>query len=178
MTTDPQMKNTKNLPRTSEETTVQHPLSQPRSSNTESPEVTHTDSSQHNTARTSEEEKAAAGHQDEGASFPFPSTTPLSSATIPKTSSTDQPTTPLASKVWTAADAPARNSFIQATPVRVGQLIWGFIVALLGVFFIALPFISMIDIPILFIGLTALLGLSLIIAALMVGKERTPKQKS
>ena len=126
----------------------------------------------------SEHAEAAPGDQTEGATFPLDTTAPLTSEAGPEALTADQPAAPVAPKVWTAADAPAQGSSGRPTHVRVGQLIWGCIVALLGVFFIALPFISNVDLPALFIGLVGLLGLSLIVAALVVGKDPAPNRGS
>ncbi|MCI7670882.1 hypothetical protein [Schaalia hyovaginalis] len=126
----------------------------------------------------SEHAEAAPGDQTEGATFPLDATAPLASEAGPEALTADQPAAPVAPKVWTAADAPAQGSSGRPTHVRVGQLIWGCIVALLGVFFIALPFISNVDLPALFIGLVGLLGLSLIVAALVVGKDPAPNRGS
>lgn len=77
-----------------------------------------------------------------------------------------------AQKVWTAADAHSAGAPSQPRrPVHVGQLVWGSLVTLVGVFFIAFPFISSLDMPLFLIGLVGLLGLSLILTAFLVGKE-------
>ncbi|WP_428639516.1 hypothetical protein [Schaalia sp.] len=125
-----------------------------------------------------EEDEVAPGDRGEGATFPLDPTAPLASEAAPEALAPDQPAAPVAPKVWTAADAPAQGASGRSTHVRVGQLIWGCIVALLGVFFIALPFISNVDVPALFIGLVGLLGLSLIVAALVVGKDPAPNRGS
>ncbi len=74
------------------------------------------------------------------------------------------------SKVWTAADA---SPVEQPTDsgIRIGQLIWACIVILTGVFLIAMAFLSHIDLPLLLIGLVAVLGVALIGAAFFVGKD-------
>ncbi|MCF2711538.1 hypothetical protein [Schaalia hyovaginalis] len=125
-----------------------------------------------------EENEVAPGDRSEGATFPLDPTATLAAEAAPEALAPDQPAAPVAPKVWTAADAPAQGASGRSTHVRVGQLIWGCIVALLGVFFIALPFISNVDVPALFIGLVGLLGLSLIVAALVVGKDPAPNRGS
>lgn len=73
-------------------------------------------------------------------------------------------------KVWTAADAsPAQRP--ADSGIRIGQLIWACIVILTGVFLIAMAFLSHIDLPLLLIGLVAVLGVALIGAAFFVGKD-------
>lgn len=52
-----------------------------------------------------------------------------------------------------------------ARGIRVGQFIWASIVAFIGVFMILAPLISTLDMPLLFISLIAVLGLSLMAAA-------------
>lgn len=126
----------------------------------------------------SEHAEVAPGDRSEGATFPLDPTATLAAEAAPEALAPDQPAAPVAPKVWTAADAPAQGASGRSTHVRVGQLIWGCIVALLGVFFIALPFISNVDVPALFIGLVGLLGLSLIVAALVVGKDPAPNRGS
>lgn len=87
---------------------------------------------------------------------------------------TDRATPP---PVWTAsssvgtpadADATSGTSHRPEAPargVRVGQLIWAGIVILLGVFLIALALLPNLDVATALIGLVALLGVALIIAA-------------
>lgn len=84
--------------------------------------------------------------------------------------SEEQPT-----KVWTAADATANASEPVAevsTKPRVGQLIWALIVIAIGVFLIVLPFLNIVQLPFVFIGLIAALGLVLIISAFFVSKPK------
>lgn len=78
-------------------------------------------------------------------------------------------------KVWTAADAAANASepvVEVSTKPRVGQLIWALIVIAIGVFLIILPFLNIVQLPFVFIGLIAALGLVLIISAFFVGKSK------
>lgn len=88
----------------------------------------------------------------------------------------DQPADPVAPKVWTAADAPKDSAPKGATGIRVAQLVWACVVVLTSVFLIALPFLETANLPLFFIALVALLGLSLIVAAFVVGRE--PKTRA
>lgn len=83
--------------------------------------------------------------------------------------SEEQPT-----KVWTAADAAAHapEPVVEVSKPRVGQLIWALIVIAIGVFLIVLPFLNVVQLPFVFIGLIAALGLVLIISAFFVGKPK------
>lgn len=74
--------------------------------------------------------------------------------------------------VWTAASTavggtPVDGRPVEAPPrgVRVGQLIWAGIVILLGIFLIGLALLPNLDVTTALIGLVALLGVGLIIAA-------------
>ena len=105
----------------------------------------------------------------EGATFPGGDASGRAEASEPAPAGDPPAGPPVAPKVWTAADAP-RSASEQSRKVNVGQLIWGCIVALLGVFIIAIPFIDLVDLPLVLIGLVGILGLSLIGASLVVGK--------
>lgn len=74
--------------------------------------------------------------------------------------------------VWTASSTavggtPVDGRPLEAPPrgVRVGQLIWAGIVILLGIFLIGLALLPNLDVTTALIGLVALLGVGLIIAA-------------
>ena len=194
MTTDPHTEDTRILPSETDETaplqalaaerpgdpepleaTVVVPTEQTEAIHAEQTEATPTEQTE---AIPAEENEVAPGDRSEGATFPLDPTATLAAEAAPEALAPDQPAAPVAPKVWTAADAPAQGASGRSTHVRVGQLIWGCIVALLGVFFIALPFISNVDVPALFIGLVGLLGLSLIVAALVVGKDPAPNRGS
>lgn len=85
-----------------------------------------------------------------------------------------RPSDPQKPKVWTVADAP-KTSPTGATSIRVGQLVWACIIMLTSVFLIALPFLEPENLPLFFIALVALLGVSLIVAAFAVGREAKRK---
>lgn len=170
MTTDPHTEDTRILLNQTDETAALQPLAADRPGDPEPLQAA--------AAAPAEQSGAASNDQTEGATFPVDPTAPPASEARPEAFTADQPVAPVAPKVWTAADAPAQGSSGRPTHVRVGQLIWGCIVALLGVFFIVLPFISNVDVPALFIGLVGLLGLSLIVAALVVGKDPAPNSGS
>lgn len=78
--------------------------------------------------------------------------------------------------VWTAAStAPGPNGELPEAPfrsVRVGQLIWAGIVMVIGVFLIGMALIRNIDVPFLLIGLIAVLGFGLIIAAVATSRRK------
>lgn len=83
---------------------------------------------------------------------------------------------PAAPGVWTAATtAPGPGEPLPEAPfrgVRVGQLIWAGIVMVVGVFLIGLALMRNIDVPFLLIGLIALLGLGLVVAAVLTASRR------
>lgn len=85
-----------------------------------------------------------------GASSPAPS------AHRPATTSARPPVPP---------EAPARG-------VRVGQLVWGGLVLLLGVFLIVLALVQDLDMPLTLIGLLGMLGIGLILAAIASGMKQ------
>lgn len=178
MTPDPHTEDTRILPSGTDETAPLRALAAERPGDPEPLEATVVVPTEQTEAIHAEEDEVAPGDRGEGATFPLDPTAPLASEAAPEALAPDQPAAPVAPKVWTAADAPAQGASGRSTHVRVGQLIWGCIVALLGVFFIALPFISNVDVPALFIGLVGLLGLSLIVAALVVGKDPAPNRGS
>lgn len=118
----------------------------------------------------SEESESRTSHaeaHEETPSSPTPSDT---SATTTDLGISDMSDALHTQKVWTAADAPLDSRGAPVRKVKVGQLIWGCIVALLGVFIIAIPFIDAVNVPILLISLVGALGLSLIAAAFFVNK--------
>lgn len=178
MTPDPHTEDTRILPSGTDETAPLRALAAERPGDPEMLEARVGVPAEQAEAIPAEENEVAPGDRGEGATFPLDPTAPLASEAAPEALAPDQPAAPVAPKVWTAADAPAQGPSGRSTHVRVGQLIWGCIVALLGVFFIALPSISNVDVPALFIGLVGLLGLSLIIAALVVGKDPAPNRGS
>lgn len=178
MTPDPHTEDTRILPSGTDETAPLRALAAERPGDPEMLEARVGVPAEQAEAIPAEEDEVAPGDRGEGATFPLDPTAPLASEAAPEALAPDQPAAPVAPKVWTAADAPAQGPSGRSTHVRVGQLIWGCIVALLGVFFIALPFISNVDVPALFIGLVGLLGLSLIVAALVVGKDPAPNRCS
>lgn len=112
---------------------------------------------------------SSAASVPEGATFPGGDASGRAKGSEPAPAGDPPAGPPVAPKVWTAADAP-RGAGEQERKVHVGQLIWGCIVALLGVFIIAIPFIDLVDLPLVLIGLVGILGLSLIGASLVVGK--------
>ncbi|PID97880.1 MAG: hypothetical protein CSA82_02160 [Actinobacteria bacterium] len=67
-------------------------------------------------------------------------------------------------------EAPARG-------IRVGQLIWGGLVVVLGIFLIAAAFVTNIDFPVIFISLVGALGIALIIAAVASSFSARRKKK-
>lgn len=109
-----------------------------------------------------------------------PASDPVSPASLTGTGGKDhltdsqRPSDPQKPKVWTVADAP-KTSPTGATSIRVGQLVWACIIMLTSVFLMALPFLEPENLPLFFIALVALLGVSLIVAAFAVGREAKRK---
>ncbi len=126
------------------------------------------------------EESAPARSAYSGASSPAPAASgaPAGSAASAGQSPTGH--SPAAAggeqKVWTAADALEGAQSAPSGGVRVGQLVWACIVLLTGVFLITMAFFDVINVPVVLISLVGVLGLSLIGAALIVGKEPSTKR--
>lgn len=78
--------------------------------------------------------------------------------------------------VWTAASTrlPDPDDLPEppARRVRVGQLIWAGVVIILGVYLLILATVTHLDFGALLIGLVALLGVGLIVAALFTGRKK------
>lgn len=119
-------------------------------------------------AQSTEEARAAAG-------APRPTSTPPSGGPEGAPTGRAGATVPPAQPVWTAASsAPQSNDPLPEAPfgsVRVGQLIWAGIVMIIGVFLIGMALIRNIDVPFLLIGLVAVLGVGLIIAAVVTSRR-------
>lgn len=81
-----------------------------------------------------------------------------------------------AQPVWTATSTlPPPTGELPEAPfrsVRVGQLVWAGIVMAIGVFLIGLALVNDIDVPFLLIGLIALLGVGLIVAAVATSRRK------
>ena len=119
-------------------------------------------------AQSTEEARAAAD-------APRPTSTPPSGGPEGAPTGRAGATFPPAQPVWTAASsAPQSNDPLPEAPfgsVRVGQLIWAGIVMIIGVFLIGMALIRNIDVPFLLIGLVAVLGVGLIIAAVVTSRR-------
>ena len=75
-------------------------------------------------------------------------------------------TTPTPSdQVWNAQMLPDQEP--PARGVRLGQLAWGLIVVLCGLFLVALAFVPASGFPLILIGLVAVLGITLIVIAVI-----------
>jgi len=119
------------------------------------------------------------GDRAPGSAIPSVTSEPATASTgapsgQPSAPRTDRPSTPpvwtASSSVGTAPDTAGPTTTLPRTEapargVQVGQLIWAGIVILLGVFLIALALLPNLDVTTALIGLVALLGVALIIAA-------------
>lgn len=119
-------------------------------------------------AQSAEEARAAAD-------APRPTSTPPSGGPGAAPTGRAGATVPPAQPVWTAASsAPQSGGPLPEAPfgsVRVAQLIWAGIVMIIGVFLIGMALIRNIDVPFLLIGLIAVLGVGLIIAAVVTSRR-------
>jgi len=89
---------------------------------------------------------------------------------------TGSPTAAPPPPVWTASTAVPTGRGAPSEPparrVRVGQLIWAGIVVILGLYLLLVGTVQGIDLTVVLIGLVALLGVGLIVAALVTGRTR------